>query len=289
MRFTILLLSTLTVLRPIPVHAACGGIVGAWTDTYGVEWIISQDGSNNLSGTMIHNGFVGSYEGACPDTFDLSGVINPSTGEFSIDVYGPPVITEDCGLFEIHYAGTVNTPGCETTSGVWIITPGTLEPQWDLTRDNGCAIPTGETTGTNAWNSTTGLTTAYDWIQTLTTSSGDIFGGRSVQEFDPGGGGPDTCWFSGSLVSQQLSITGGTWGVGMDNRWGPDTVGWLEAGVTYYRGQSRAPCQTTVPQTMKIRCDIGYVTYQSNSLTMGIGTTTVSSTRDGQFIQKSWP
>jgi hypothetical protein len=148
-----------------------------------------------------------------------------------------------------------------------------------------CTVPTGETTESGGWY--TENTTLHLWNQTLT---GGSFGGRTVTEQDPGGGGPDTCWFEGSIFNRFEAITGGTWPVGGDNRWGPDAVGWNYNAVQYYRNQGRAPCDTRFPQRMVITCpgsaDVPYVT---NLLRAGMTETTVWSERAGQYAERVWP
>jgi hypothetical protein len=88
--------------------------------------------------------------------------------------------------------------------------------------------------------------TIHRWRQTLTppTTAIGSFNGRKVTEQDPGGGGPDTCWFSGSAYAPATAITGGTWIVNSGNIWAHDHVGWTPEAVTYYRQQMRAPCHT---------------------------------------------
>ena len=117
-----------------------------------------------------------------------------------------------------------------------------------------------------------------------------------MREADPGGGGPDTCWFQGSAIDPQTKISGGTWTVQAGNTWGYDYVGWLPPGVTYYRGAGRAPCGTTIPQQMTIQAAIdiakgaGYVNYPvRNTLGAGIQKTKVSSSRNGITKYESWP
>ncbi len=109
-------------------------------------------------------------------------------------------------------------------------------------------------------------------------------------EQDPGGGGPDTCWFEGSAYAKFEAITGGTWNVDNTNVWGDDFVGWFGVAVTYYRDQGRAPCGTRFPQRMVIDCDTGNSTYiAANELGGSFTATTVTSTRAGQTATRDWP
>ncbi len=147
--------------------------------------------------------------------------------------------------------------------------------------------PTGENTASGGWWPLND--TVYRWNQTLT---GGSFNGRRVTEQDPGGGGPDTCWFPGSQYAKFEAVTtpGFLWTVGSGNAWGPDYVGWTYSAVSYYRGQGREPCDTTVSQDMMINspgsADVKYVT---NTLRAGFSYSTVWSERAGQFAERIWP
>jgi hypothetical protein len=149
-----------------------------------------------------------------------------------------------------------------------------------------CTSPTGETTSSGVWHSS--ATSIHDWNQTLLPSTTN-FVGRSVTEQNPGGGGPDSCYFTGSTFAPFVSISGGTWPVGSGNAWGPDSVGWLPSAVTYYRAQGRATCGTTFPQRMVINCSSGAITYANNTLGCDITATGVTSTRAGHTVSRTWP
>jgi hypothetical protein len=148
-----------------------------------------------------------------------------------------------------------------------------------------CTSPTGETTTPVGWDSDP---TVYSWNQTLLPAATN-FTGRTVTEQDPGGGGPDTCHFTGSIFAPFTAITGGTWTVTSGNHWGSDHVGWHSSAVTYYRAQGKAPCGTTFPQTMVIDCSTGPLTYATNTLGCDINSTTVTSTRAGSMAIRTWP
>ena len=152
-----------------------------------------------------------------------------------------------------------------------------------------CTRPTNETTAFAGWATAESLPTVGRWTQTLAPSTTN-FSGRQVTEEDPGGGGPDNCWFSGSAVSQITAITGGTWTVTSTNTWGFDFVGLTGAVVIYYRGQGRDPCSVTVPQRMVISC-LGAVSlpYRNNTLGYVIDNPGISSIRDGAVATKNWP
>lgn len=147
-------------------------------------------------------------------------------------------------------------------------------------------IPDGEVTSSGGW----AVDTLHRWNQTLTPFGGP-YAGRSVTERNPGGGGPDTCYFPGSRFLPAVSITGGTWPVDSNNGWGADYVGWTYAAVLYYREQGRAPCETTFGQDMEIDVPGGNppAKYTTNVLAMGMTNTTVWSQRAGQYAERIWP
>jgi hypothetical protein len=152
-----------------------------------------------------------------------------------------------------------------------------------------CPTPTGETTAFAGWADANNLPTIGRWTQTLLPTS-THFTGRTVTEQDPGGGGPDNCWFTNSAIPPITAITGGQWTVTASNTWGVDAVGLIPDVVNYYRAQGRDPCSVTVPQRMVINdCSTNTIAYRNNTLGYVIGTTTVSSIRDGSVQTRTWP
>jgi hypothetical protein len=153
-------------------------------------------------------------------------------------------------------------------------------------------LPQSETTAFKGWANSIGFPTVGQWQQSMKLSTVP-YAGVTVQESDPGGGGPDTCWFPGSMYPPQTKISGGTWTVMAKNIWGYDYVGWTPAPVTYYRTQGRAPCGTTFPQQMQIQFATGDTTFYNyatvNTLGANIGTKTVTSIRAGKSATKRWP
>ena len=109
-----------------------------------------------------------------------------------------------------------------------------------------CPVPTGETTRSAGWN-----VAVHKFVQTL-KPTGTSFAGRRITESNTQAA-TDTCWFAGSDVPKVTGVTGGSWTVGSDNRWGPDHVGYTNVGrIVYYRNEMRAPCGFTMYQTLTI-------------------------------------
>jgi hypothetical protein len=153
-------------------------------------------------------------------------------------------------------------------------------------------IPTAETTKFAKWAAAQGHPTLGQWSQTLAPST-VAYKGAMVEETDPGGGGPDTCWFKGSIFAPFTKITGGKWAVTDGDIWQFDSIGWLPGAVDYYRKQGRAPCRTTFPQQMRIQFptgDLRWFKYGSiNKLGGSFTKTTVTSSRAGQSRTRTWP
>ena len=148
--------------------------------------------------------------------------------------------------------------------------------------------PASESTAFNAWGSGRYATTG-GWKQTLFSST-EKYNGLEVEEF-VARNGADTCWYVGSAAPPQTKITGGIWPVNASQKWGDDSVGWLQAGVAYYRRNGRAPCKFIFYQQMKIKAYDGkYYNYGVvNTLPGGIGKTRVSSSRAGSSRTRTWP
>lgn len=178
---------------------------------------------------------------------------------------------------------------------MWVNSAG-FRGTWSCSKP--CDIPTGELTFSNGWAdfyTCAGAPeypcpTQHKWLQSLSPGPSTInFGGRTVTEGDPGGGGPDTCHFVGSRYDPLESISGGTWEVDANNEWGDDFVGWIPSAVLYYRLNERAPCGTRFPQRMVIACATSNPQYVTNELTMDIYPEEVSSGRADQRVQRVWP
>jgi hypothetical protein len=198
---------------------------------------------------------------------------------------------QDTALVQVRGTLTVKMTACASCQGVDVsnVTGGMYVHDIRINTSD-CHVPSGENTASSGWHPTSPYRTTHNWLQTLTPPGPNVsFAGRKVTEQNPGGGGPDTCWFSGSQIPPQTSVTGGTWSVNSANQWGPDTVGWTEGAVSYYRGQGRAPCQTSFPQRMVINCGTGTRTYTTTLLRMGFDAAIVFSERAGTNAQRPWP
>lgn len=150
-----------------------------------------------------------------------------------------------------------------------------------------CEIPIDETTSATGWD-----TDGYQqYSQTLTKApGGSSFNGRTVTEQDPGGGGPDTCYWVGSAYLPWTAVTGNSWSVNASEVWQYDALGWGHTYVTYYRAQGRAPCSTQFQQRMVISCGAGVVVpYVLNDLSAGMDATHEWAERASVNASHTWP
>ena len=175
----------------------------------------------------------------------------------------------ECSYDPPFYPGFYDDCSCQTTQ-VYALQRATATTK--------CPVPTGEITSAEGWS-----TAVHNFVQTL-KPTGTSFAGRTITESNSSPG-VDTCWFDLSEVPRATGVTGGTWLVGSDNRWGPDQVGWPDVGaVVFYRDQGRAPCGFTLYQRLTISgCGGSSSTvYRRNvPLTGRITATTVSISRSG--------
>jgi hypothetical protein len=283
---------------------------------------VTQDGSGDLTVTMTETPC---GDGIGPCTYNGTGTLDLTSNNFTlsvattedtlVDYYGTLLVYP----LNMSYSGTLET-GCnlaETTNITdnfssscvgWLEGYGYSaddaaalcaqyvdDGAYDVTKP--CDLPTGETTAGVGWNATEWGAGA--WNQTLQPTSFN-FGGRNVTEQDPGGGGPDSCWFSGSSYDPFISIGAPpsfdpsyTWLVTPDNVWGTDWVGYIAAAITYYQADplESLPCSTSFPQQMVIDCSDSPTTrtYVTNTLGAEIDADTVYSYRNDQYQSRSDP
>ncbi|MGA9391030.1 MAG: hypothetical protein WBV69_11345 [Candidatus Sulfotelmatobacter sp.] len=276
---------------------------GDWTYYYDdSQYILTQDASGNLTGTMKAN--------LCSGTsFPITGTTS-SGGEFTFTVTGFAACS---GRTFLTFTGYLGQPGCNYAYGNWttsIPSSGGFGQDNPYPTDTTAVfakpvdVPTSETskipTGAQ-WSTTNGA----PWIQTLAGSlAPSEFEGRAVYEYPATGPGNDTCWFKGSTVPLFDAVTtpGFAWNISSANAWGgADFIGWNLAAVKYYRTEKRVPCASTFQQQMVI--DAAYspanpsnygpytnssgsnfygVPYEVNTLGAGITATTATSTRNGK-------
>ncbi len=120
-----------------------------------------------------------------------------------------------------------------------------------------CPIPTGETTTSIGWADSSGQQAVHFFRQQL-TPTGTSFANRIVSESDASPA-TDGCWFPGSAQPPVSGVSGGSWSVGSDNRWGDDAVGWTIGDFGYYQQERQArnlplPCEADLFQELKITC-----------------------------------
>jgi len=109
-----------------------------------------------------------------------------------------------------------------------------------------------------------------------------------VQEY-VGGPGNDGCHFPGSIYSPWTEVTGSiSWDVDSNNWYGPDLIGWSVAQINYYRFVGRAPCHNVMIQDMRVIGATCGSSYKQNQLEAHIGTTTLTSKRDGVSTTRPW-
>lgn len=106
-----------------------------------------------------------------------------------------------------------------------------------------------------------------------------------------GGPGNDFCHRPGDEsfgFFPWTEVSGYTWDVDSDNWYGPDFIGWKVAYIQYYRSRGRAPCYSFAIQDMKVIGANCGSSYKQNQLEAHIGTTTLTSKRDGVSTTRPW-
>ena len=266
---TVLSLLWVSVLAPTNAFAVCQGVSGQWSDNYGYNWNLTQTGTS-ISGTVSLD---------CGAGWTVSGSINTG-GSFQITASGG-----GCPAYTFTYSGSLSGTACDSGSGTWQNDLGD-NGYWNWSKD--CDKPDTETTSTSSlgWYN---YNTEYVWLATLQSYSGLVFGGRTVDESD-GGGGTDSCWFSGSSIDPQTTVSPSSGTVAWNQTY-MDTVGWIDGAVTYYRTNAPSlPCGFTKSQVMAVACSsTTSLTYKTNALSGTIYTTNVQSCRDGNCQTTTWP
>ncbi|MFN7947560.1 MAG: hypothetical protein U0Z53_19580 [Blastocatellia bacterium] len=212
---------------------------------------------------------------------DNSGVATINSSGFSTATGAGATLFHATWNVDYWYLENIETGFCNST-------PDTADCTASCTVE--CLIPTSESTVPVGWDDIAG--SKHKFIQRLLPAT-TSFAGRRVYEQDPGGGGPDTCWFPGSERAKFEAVTNDPsqyWTVAQGtNQWGPDVIGWSPAAVTYYRAQGRAPCSTSFRQRMVINCGNTLTQYIIQDLAAAINSTTVMSYRAGQRVERTFP
>lgn len=142
-------------------------------------------------------------------------------------------------------------------------------------------LPSGETTTAAGWAG------GYAYFSLALTGGGTSWQGDTVQEADPGGGGPDTCFdpqidrLQGMLAF--TAVSGSPWSIGEFNVYIPsdDQIGYGDTYIQYYRAHGRTPCGTQFTQLMQMQTNEGWQTYATNTITASIDNNAASSSRAG--------
>ncbi len=281
--------------RPCPDVVPCRQCIGNWSDQFGGTWNITSDASYNVTGTVSTN-----VSGCVSQRYTVSGTISPSPGIFSsngstsisLTASNPqPGTDPNCEVApQVTLTGNIENGGCDLV-GPSAATENSVFGSFSTSFSKPADIPSGETTNFQGW-STGSYATVGQWRQVLTSNVN--LDGRQVTEQPGFGAYQDTCTFSGSAVPP-ASLSGGVWNVSFyfPNNWDDDYVGYTTHAVTYYRMNFRPPCSTNVPQAMYVFTR-GYNNslsmYTNGSVGEGIPDySNVTSTRDGQTMQKAWP
>lgn len=220
----------------------------------------------------------------------------PGRTNFSVTASNPPPAPYPCILTStITYTGQIFNNGCDTGNGNYrSVFPDGRVDQGVFTWSKNCTRPFSETTYHYAWAEAVGMDpTQYAWLAQLNADSD--FGGRQVEE-RASGTGSDGCWFDGSRFDPFDRVTGGGWAVGSPNYnvYGYDVVGYTQAAVDYYRQERPVrglvfPCSATFNQDMVIRCNSGAtLSYQINTLTSVIDTSSISVVRGNGSVTRQW-
>lgn len=125
-----------------------------------------------------------------------------------------------------------------------------------------CTLPTTETSA-NVGVNTDDPPLSYTQSKFLQTLGAGDYIGRRVQEKAGASTNSDQCreQTSGQSPFDPANLSGGSWPVVTDNKWGWDAVGYRADLVAWYRDQGvqlfgvTLPCGSTVYQDMEIECD----------------------------------
>jgi hypothetical protein len=243
----------------------CSHVNGQWNDNYGMVWNLSHYGGGVL-GWVYTNYLCGQ------PLWNVNGSLQQGhIGLFASN----PNWSDTCAMW-FEYDGDIGTGGCNTGTGGWYNDYGYVG---SFLMSKSCEIPPYESTYVGFW---TGPNHVFSVVMS-NTSGGDL-SGRYIRETDYATG-HDSCWYSGSPIPKFDGVTQPNPFVLSANNAYTDTIGFGSTAVNHYRSHGDAPCSAHIYQQMQIACGWpGFETYhgvQNNILIAEIGTTTVTSTRDG--------
>lgn len=258
---------------------------GLWRDNYWYEYNLDHQSGQQLSGTVRSTPHPWLGQSPCARTpYPVTGqVVN---GVITLTMVNPAPDAVCAAV--INYTGTLTQGSCNTGGGTYTNSGGGYG-SWVWSKD--CDLPNGDVTAANSWASDDPA--IYEWRGTVQPTSRN-YRGRRIGE-DTASAGTDSCYFPGSAITPQTSVTG-TSGILASNDYA-DRVGWASYAISYYRQRGRAPCQFSIPQRVLMACggvpsmpqlqfDLPFAT---NTVSAGFTTTTVWSSRAGQTVSKSFP
>jgi hypothetical protein len=249
-------------------------------DTWGTKTVTAScgDSSESKQVTIVEVYYVTSNKDtACVNCYvEFMAITKPSGYESLVRWSGGQLPSTGSGLI---YTTKWGTPGTKT------VTASCCDSS--KTKDVTIICPSGESTSVMSppWSGTLARFQAR-----LTPHSVDCSCIR-VREYD-GGSGIDYCYRAGDEylgIYPWTDITGSIiWNVDSSNWYGPDLIGWSATYIQYYRSQGRAPCHNVFIQDMRV-LDAGCGDrYKQNQLEAHIGTTTLTSKRDGVSTTQTW-
>ncbi len=269
-------------LPPSQPQGACNGVVGTWTDSGSdgstATWTLSQSGSSVTGSVTVSLGSCGSATWQASGTYQGNGV-------FSLQATNPQD-PKACGAVPNNSESiTISGSGCNSGSGTWTNSDGSNgTASWS----SAASVPSGETSLFKTWD-THGYTTEARFGATVSSSNGELFGGRLVREQ---GSVSDGCWDSSSILKPVTQVDGasntyaGAWAVQPDNSYGDDMIGYDPGAVLYYQ-QHRAqqklsmPCVMSSQQEMQMQTgNKTWQAYQTNAITVTLGSATLEVKRN---------
>jgi hypothetical protein len=257
----------------------------------GWEWsttghfYLSQSSNGGLTGRMA--GYVSSSCSGTDEYYNMNGAFNSSNGNFSLTA---TYTGSNSGCAPIiNMSGTVTGPGCTAASGSWSNDRGLSGP---LAMTQACQVPMGETVPAfQSWSTappdTFPVAIFYQQLSPATTYN---WGGRTITETFPTNG-VDSCWYPGSLIGKGGINHPPLLQTFSSNQEGyNDKLGLGTSNASYYRQHGRAPCGTTLYQTMVMDCPNppGNQSFATGTLFLGVGQTTVTDIRNNVPATEVW-